>query len=137
MLGLGNKTVLASPDHYQAMLITEAAVFYSRLTKWDEHFANLAVHPVPAFLYYYLAHRHPAAVGAETLVVDIGMLEKKMAAIACYRSQFPPAKADVLERIRAFARQQGTSAGFAAGEVIGNPSPWGMRDLMGMVFGAR
>ncbi len=36
--GFGGKTVLASPDHYQAMLITDAAVFYSRLTKWDEHF---------------------------------------------------------------------------------------------------
>ena len=41
VLGFGGKTVLASPDHYQAMLITDAAVFYSRLTKWDEHFDGL------------------------------------------------------------------------------------------------
>ena len=27
VLGFGGKTVLASPDHYQAMLITDAAVF--------------------------------------------------------------------------------------------------------------
>ena len=41
VIGFGGKTVLASPDHYQAMLITDAAVFYSRLTKWDEHFDGL------------------------------------------------------------------------------------------------
>ena len=29
--GFGGKTVLASPDHYQAMQITDAAVFYSRI----------------------------------------------------------------------------------------------------------
>src|SRR4051812_41610338 len=46
VLGFGGKTVLASPDHYQAMLITDAAVFYSRLTKWDEHFDGLPVHTV-------------------------------------------------------------------------------------------
>ena len=43
VLGFGGKTVLASPDHYQAMLITDAAVFYSRLTKWDEYFDGLPV----------------------------------------------------------------------------------------------
>src|SRR3954470_15632559 len=29
VIGFGGKTVLASPDHYQAMQITDAAVFYS------------------------------------------------------------------------------------------------------------
>ena len=33
VLGFGDKTPMASPDHYQAMLITDAAVFYSRLCK--------------------------------------------------------------------------------------------------------
>ena len=30
VIGFGDKTPLASPDHWQAMLITDAAVFYSR-----------------------------------------------------------------------------------------------------------
>ena len=30
VIGLGGKTPMAAPDHYQASLITEAAVFYSR-----------------------------------------------------------------------------------------------------------
>ena len=33
VIGFGDKTPLASPDHWQAMQITDAAVFYSRLTK--------------------------------------------------------------------------------------------------------
>jgi len=36
VLGLADKTPLASPDHSQAVAITEAAVFYSRLAKWDD-----------------------------------------------------------------------------------------------------
>ena len=55
VIGLGEKTPLASPDHWQAMQITDAAVFYSRLTKWDEHFARLPVHRIEAQLYYTLA----------------------------------------------------------------------------------
>ena len=55
VLGFGEKTPLASPDHWQAMQITDAAVFYSRLTKWDEHFDGLPVHTVSAQLYYTLA----------------------------------------------------------------------------------
>ena len=38
VIGLGDRTPMASPDHWQAMQITDAAVFYSRLTKWDEQF---------------------------------------------------------------------------------------------------
>lgn len=35
VLGIADKTPMASPDHWQAMQITDASVFYSRLTKWD------------------------------------------------------------------------------------------------------
>ena len=55
VLGFGEKTPLASPDHWQAMQITDAAVFYPRLTKWDEYFDGLPVHTVSAQLYYTLA----------------------------------------------------------------------------------
>ena len=54
VLGLGAKTPLASPDHAQAVAITEAAVFYSRLTKWDDIFDGLPVYTVPQFLTYFL-----------------------------------------------------------------------------------
>ena len=54
VLGFGEKTPLASPDHWQAMQITDAAIFYARLTKWDEHFDGLPVHTISAHLYYTL-----------------------------------------------------------------------------------
>ncbi len=60
-----------------------------------------------------------------------------MAAIACYETQFPPEKGHHLERIRAYARQQGMAAGFAAGEVLASPGAWGTRDLMGCCSGVR
>ena len=70
------------------------------------------------------------------IVVDISdVLEKKMAAIACYETQFPPVKAGHLDGIRAYAQQQGMAAGFAAGEVLASPGAWGTRDLMALVFG--
>ena len=46
VIGFGNKTPMASPDHFQAMQITDAAVFYSRLTKWDDAFDGLPVHTI-------------------------------------------------------------------------------------------
>jgi len=55
VIGFGDKTPMASPDHWQAMQITDAAVFYSRLTKWDQFFPDLPVHHVSAQLYFRLA----------------------------------------------------------------------------------
>lgn len=137
VLGFGEKTPLASPDHFQAMQITDAAVFYSRLTKWEEHFDGLPVHTISGYLYYTLAF---AALGlpsgAGHLVVDIGStLETKLAAIRCYETQFPPAKAHVLERVRSFALQQGQAAGYDAGELFTSTRTLGTRDLMHFLFG--
>lgn len=136
VLGFGEKTPMASPDHWQAVQITDAAVFYSRLTKWDEHFDGLPVHTISAQLYYTLAFgKLWPPPGAGHVVVDIGgTLETKLAAIRCYETQFPPEKAHVLERVRAFALQQGAAAGYAAGELFASPRMLGTRDLMGLVF---
>ena len=38
VMGIDGKTPMASPDHWQAMQITDAAIFYSRLCKWDDQF---------------------------------------------------------------------------------------------------
>jgi N-acetylglucosamine malate deacetylase 1 len=138
VLGFGDKTPLASPDHWQAMQITDAAVFYSRLTKWDPHFDHLPVHTIPAQLYYSLAFGSwnvPPGPGA--IVVDVETtLEAKLASIACYRSQFPPAKQHILERVRAFALAIGQTAGYGAGELFTSPRMLGTRDLLGFVLGA-
>ncbi len=139
VIGFGEKTPLASPDHWQAMQITDAAVFYSRLSKWEHYFDNLPVHTISMQLYYTLAFSMPRIADvASSLVVDISdTLEQKIASIRCYETQFPPEKAHVLERVQAFGLQQGALAGYGAGEMFGSPRMLGTRDLMHFLFGFR
>lgn len=137
VIGFGEKTPLASPDHWQAMLITDAAVFYSRLTKWDAQFDNLPVHTISALLYYTLGFSNlnlPLAAGH--LVVDIGdTLETKIAAIRCYQTQFAARKEFIYDRVKAAAIHDGTAAGFDAGEVLASTRALGTRDLVHFLFG--
>jgi bacillithiol biosynthesis deacetylase BshB1 len=137
VLGLGEKTPLASPDHWQAMQITDAAVFYSRLTKWDDEFAGLPPHPIAAQLYYTLAFHSPEPLeGPGQIVVDISdTLTTKLSAVRCYGSQFPPEKEYIYERIEAWARRLGPTAGYTAGELLVSPRSLGTQDLMTAVFG--
>jgi bacillithiol biosynthesis deacetylase BshB1 len=138
VIGLGGKGPMASPDHHQASLITEAAIFYAKLTKWDEHFGDLPAHSVSAHLHCFLSFRAISPTELTSVVVDISeTLETKLSAIACYQSQFPPEKAQHLDRIRAFALQQGMACGFEAGELLASPAALGTRDLMGLLFGPR
>ena len=137
VLGLGDRTPMASPDHYQAMSITEAAVFYSRLSKWDDHFEGLEPYRVPAYMLYFLAYRELVPGPSARVVFDVSdTLEKKIASIAAYKTQFAH-RPEVLDRIRTFNRQQGLAAGFAAGEVLAHPTTLGTRDLMAMLFGPK
>ncbi len=136
VIGFGDKTPMASPDHWQAMQITDAAVFYSRLTKWDEHFDGLPVHTIASQLYFRLAFE-PTTLGgfASHFTVDISdTLETKMAAIQCYETQFPPQKAYVFERIRGAALLSGAAAGVTAGEVFVSARPILAHDMMQLLF---
>jgi len=138
VIGLAEKTPLASPDHAQAVAITEAAVFYSRLSKWDDTFAGLPVHTVPHLLGYFLFAGLPTVPpGHWPLVVDIaGHLETKLAAIGCYVSQFPPEKAHVYPRVRAMAETAGLMAGCAAGELLASSRMPCTSDPLGLLFPA-
>lgn len=120
VLSLQGRTVLASPDHYQAMLITDAAIFYSRLTKWDDQFGGLPVHTVVAQLGYSLALRPLDLPDATSyFVVDISSeLTQKLNAIRAYDSQFPPEKQHVFHRVEVMGRYWGELAGVDAGEVL-------------------
>lgn len=139
VIGFGNKTPMASPDHYQAMLITDAAVFYSRLSKWDAYFGQLPVHTIDAQLYFQLGYepiKHQEF--GSTITVDItAQLEQKMDSIRAYQTQFPPAKARVLDRVRGLAMVAGSAAGFEAGEVFSTTRPLGCTDLFQTVIGQR
>jgi N-acetylglucosamine malate deacetylase 1 len=136
VIGFGDKTPLASPDHWQAMQITDAAVFYSRLTKWDEHFDKLPVHAIQAQLYFRLAFEPEILSGyPSNFTVDISeTLETKIEAVRCYQTQFPPGKAHVFDRIRGAAMISGAACGFAAGEAFVSTRPIGTLDLVKTVL---
>jgi LmbE family N-acetylglucosaminyl deacetylase len=136
VLGMADKTPLASPDHAATVAITEAAVFYSRLTKWDDTFDGLPVHTVPALLSYFLVPGLPSVSPGQWLLgVDIsGHLAQKVAAIACYRSQFPPEKEHVFARVRSTAEVVGAMSGCAAGEVLASTRLPCTGNLMQMLF---
>jgi LmbE family N-acetylglucosaminyl deacetylase len=134
VLGFGGKTVMASPDHYQAMQITDAAVFYSRLTKWDEHFDGLPVHTITTQLGFPIAlHRLDLPESSGTIVTDIGStLAAKLQAVACYKTQFPPTKSGVFAIVETMNRYHGLTAGFEAGELFLTYRTVGIDDLMRM-----
>ena len=135
LVGMAGRTPAASPDHYQAQLITEAARFYSQLTRWDERFEG-----TEPFRIEHLVYR-PVPFAAEIthypcrFVVDITeTVEQKIAAIACYRSQFDGPR---LERIKHYvlsaAGMEGASAGFRYGETYALPRPAGVSDMLALL----
>jgi LmbE family N-acetylglucosaminyl deacetylase len=131
VIGFGDKTPMASPDHWQAMQITDAAVFYSRLTKWDDHFQGIPVHAISRQVYFRLAFEPETIAGfASNLTVDIAAtLEQKIESIRCYQTQFA-AKPHVYDRVRAAAVMAGQAAGVGAGEVFVATRPVGVTDLV-------
>jgi LmbE family N-acetylglucosaminyl deacetylase len=131
-MGIAGKTPMASPDHWQAMQITDAAVFYSRLTKWDDEFAGVPVHTVKKQLWYPLGFStldHHDLNGG--FVFDISAaLPLKLDAIRAYQTQFPPQKDRIFRLVESQNRYYGASAGFVAGEMLFSASTLGIRDLI-------
>ncbi|MCH2371254.1 MAG: PIG-L family deacetylase [Pirellulales bacterium] len=132
VIGFGDKTPMASPDHYQAMQITDAAVFYSRLCKWPEHFGDLPRHIISKQLYFRLAFEpmhHTAPSGHITMDIS-ETLEMKLESIRCYETQFPAEKAYVYDRVKSFAMQCGAEAGYQAGEIFYPTRSLGTADIV-------
>ena len=135
VVGLAGSTPAASPDHEQAGRITEAAVFYARLCKWESYFDGLPTHQVEVYLNFFLASRFAVLPHPTAVVVDISDdLDAKINAIRCYESQFSH-RPEAVERIRIRCQALGQSTGFAAGEFIGHPTGWAFRDLLGGILG--
>jgi bacillithiol biosynthesis deacetylase BshB1 len=132
VLGLAGKTPMASPDHWQAMQITDAAVFYARLSKWDDEFGGLPVHTVQKQLWFPLGFSpFDLPEGGGRFVVDISeTLQIKLEAIRAYQSQFPPAKDRVFRLVESLNRVFGVAAGFEAGELLIGATMVGVQDLM-------
>jgi bacillithiol biosynthesis deacetylase BshB1 len=137
VIGMADRTPQASPDHWQAMQIIDAAVFYSRLTKWDDQFDGLPPHTVGWLLHYTLARPGqwmPDRPGQ--IVVDISdTLERKVQSVRCYETQFPPEKDYVFEQLTTGARFLGLAAGVGAAELLVTQRPRPTFDLMASLFG--
>ncbi|MCG3138326.1 MAG: N-acetyl-alpha-D-glucosaminyl L-malate deacetylase 1 [Phycisphaerae bacterium] len=135
LVGMAGRTPGASPDHYQAQLITEAARFYAQLTKWDDRFGGTAPFRVDHLVYRPVPfsaeiHHYPSR-----FVVDItDTIDIKLQAISCYASQFDPTRVDRLQHyVRSIAGSEGSSAGYIYGELYALPRPLGTDDLVHMV----
>jgi bacillithiol biosynthesis deacetylase BshB1 len=135
VLGFGDKTPMASPDHWQAMQITDGAIFYSRLSKWDDQFDELPPHAIDRHLYFRLA-LEPDSIPHLThhLTVDISdVLETKIQAIQCFESQFGH-RPSILDRVRAAAIVTGSAAGVQFGESFAAAKPFAVTDLVRAVL---
>ena len=136
VLGIAGKTPMASPDHWQATQITDAAVFYSRLCKWDDTFDHLPVHRVDKQVWYPLGFSTGALPDhAGSFVADItSTYELKVAAVKCYKSQFPPEKRRVWDILEGASRFHGAAAGFERGELFLSATTLGATDFLQTVL---
>lgn len=136
VLGLGGRTPMASPDHWQAMQITDAAIFYSRLTKWDDQFDYFPVHTIRKHLWYPLGFQSlDLPEGSGRFVVDISeTLETKLESIRAYETQFPPGRQKLFQLVESQNIHLGYSAGFTAGELFICATTLGVTDLVRTVI---
>jgi len=132
LVGMAGRTVSASPDHYQAQLITEAARFYAQLTKWDDRFDGTAPHRMDHLIYRVVPMSAETHLFPARIVVDITeTIDAKLAAVRAYRSQFDGERWTHVEHvIRSVAGFEGALAGYAYGEAYALPRPLGVPDLV-------
>ena len=121
----------AHPDHVAAERLGEAARFYAKLTKTqmrgEPHYPRRILH---FFCTHYRLHVAPA------FILDItDQIERKMEAVACYRSQFNEERGNtgVLDAIRTVAAYWGTRIRRPYGEPFASKEPVGLRGLGDLV----
>lgn len=132
LVGMAGRTVAASPDHYQAQLITEAARFYSQLTKWDDRFCGTEPFRVDHLVYRPMVSASEMMLFPSRFVVDITeTIDQKIEAIRCYESQFDEKRvAGVEHYVRSSNGVDGVSIGVKYGEQYAMPRPVGTNDMV-------
>jgi bacillithiol biosynthesis deacetylase BshB1 len=123
----------AHPDHVAATELTEAARFWSKLTKTD--MPGDPHHPERIFYYYCV---HLRSVPQPAFVVDISdYWERKLEALRCYQSQFvtgrPQDPPTFLDRQRDQAAMWGYAIGTTFGEPFASREPIGLSGLKEMI----
>lgn len=117
----------AHPDHVAASALVDAARFWAKLSKTDllgdPHFPQRIV-------YYFSIHLRLQIV--PSFVLDVSPFqERKMAALACYHSQFLQARTPptVLDEVRDQTRYWGWTIGVRYGEPFLTREKVGLRSL--------
>ncbi len=123
----------AHPDHVAAIELIEAARFWAKLTKTD--LPGEPHHPSRVYHYYCV---HLRVVEKPALVLDISRYwERKLAAIACYQSQFvtgrPTTAPTFLDRLRDQAAYWGWSIGTQYGEPLAVREALGLTSLRDLI----
>jgi len=132
---MAGRTPAASPDHWQAQLITEASRFYSQFTKWDDRFSGTAPFRVEHLVYRPVPFAAEITHWPSRFVVDItDTIDRKIEAVTCYRSQFEGRRAEsVAHYLRGMAAAEGAFAGYSYGEMYALPRPIGVQDMVRML----
>ena len=132
LVSMAGRTPAASPDHYQGQLITEAARFYSQLTKWNDRFDGTEPFRVDHLVYRPLRFAAEVTHWHSQFVVDItDTIDQKIEAIRCYRSQFDGERFEGLEHyVRCGAGVEGGLIGVRFGELYALPRPLGITDMV-------
>lgn len=117
----------AHPDHLAAERLAEAARFYAKLTRTDmrgtPHYPGRIFH---FFCTHYRLQVEPA------FIVDItDHIDRKIEAVACYRSQFNEERSNlgILDTIRTVAAYWGSRIRRPFGEPFASKEPVGVRRL--------
>lgn len=123
----------AHPDHLAAVELIEAARFWAKLSKTD--MPGLPHHP-SRILYYHCVHLR--LVEKPAFILDISRWwERKLAAVACYQSQFvtgrPTEPPTFLDKVRDQAAFWGQAIGVAYGEPFASREPLGLASMRELV----
>lgn len=122
VIGMQGMTPGSSPDHYQSQLIFDAAVFYSRLSKWDHYFDGLSSWRIGHIFYYYTARELISTIQPLQFIVDISEhFNAKKQALLAYKSQFkahPSYSPPILDWIEGMGRFFGSLANCKYGEIF-------------------
>ena len=123
----------AHPDHVAATQLVEAARFWAKLTKSD--LPGEPCHPERIYNYYCV---HLKMVAQPAFILDISPFwQQKLAAIACYHSQFIQGRSQdpptFLDRLRDEAAYWGKTIGVPYGEPFTCREPIGLGSMQSLV----
>ncbi len=122
VIGMQGMTPGASPDHYQSQLIFDAAIFYSRLSKWEHSFDGLEPWRIENVFYYYTARELFSQTQPLQFTVDISKhFETKKKALLAYESQFrahPSYNPPIIAWIEGMGRYFGSLVGCTYAEIF-------------------